>query len=70
MNITKDLLGTPRLLVVRDDGSAYNNYIEIILLEVTQSGSHMKYRLTAPHSEVPIWTSIDTFKLIEVLENK
>ena len=66
--ITNELLLTPRLLVIKNDGSNKPNYIEILLLEVSPSGLRMKYRTTGTSYE--IWADVEYFRVIEILENK
>jgi hypothetical protein len=68
ISITSELLATPRLLVVRNNSLSVVNYIEILLLEVSPSGLYIKYKPIDSCNN--IWTNVDTFKLIEVLDKK
>lgn len=68
--ITKELISTPRLLVERTNEKAPRTLLEIYLLEVSPSGLRIRYKQDSNSNPTGYWTSVDTFELIEVLENK
>jgi len=62
--LTRDLLATPRLLVKRDTPTP-NYLFEILLLDVSPSGEHIRYK--AVDTGNTVWSMAANLQLVEVL---